>query len=46
MEYQPTGDGFRYVDAGNEWTGRDELAALRDAGRPLAFNCRPVRRTT
>jgi hypothetical protein len=48
MEYQPTGAGFRYVDAGNEWIGRDDLAALRDAGshRPLAFNCRPVRRTT
>ncbi|MGD9886031.1 MAG: MliC family protein [Reyranella sp.] len=47
MEYQPTGDGFRYVDAGNEWVGRDELANLRDAShRPLAFNCRPVRRTT
>ncbi|WP_395712981.1 MliC family protein [Reyranella sp.] len=47
MEYQPTGDGFRYVDAGNEWIGRDELASLRDAShRPLAFNCRPVRRTT
>jgi hypothetical protein len=46
MEYQPVGSGFRYVDAGNEWVGRDELAALHDAGRPLAFNCRPVRRTT
>lgn len=46
MEYQPTGSGFRYVDAGNEWVGRDALAALHDAGRPLAFNCRPVRRTT
>ncbi len=46
MEYQPTGAGFRYVDAGNEWTGRDDLASLRDTGRPLAFNCRPMRRTT
>jgi membrane-bound inhibitor of C-type lysozyme len=48
MEYQPSGAGFRYADTGNEWTGRDDLAALRDAGtnRPLAFNCRPMRRTT
>jgi hypothetical protein len=47
-EYQPTGDGFRYVDASVEWSGRDDLAALREAGtaRPLAFNCRPTRRTT
>jgi hypothetical protein len=46
MEYQPTGEGFRYVDAGNEWAGRDDLANLRDATshRPLAFNCRPMRR--
>jgi hypothetical protein len=48
MEYQPTGDGFRYVDTANEWIGRDDLAALRENGtaRPLAFNCRPARRTT
>lgn len=48
MEYQATGDGFRYADTANEWTGRDELAALREVGtnRPLAFNCRPLRRTT
>jgi len=47
MEYQPTGQGFRYVDAGNEWAGRDELASLRaNGGNPLAYNCRPVRRTT
>ena len=47
-EYQPTGDGFRYIDASVEWSGRDDLAALREAGtaRPLAFNCRPTRRTT
>ena len=47
-EYQPTGNGFRYVDASVEWSGRDDLAALREAGtaRPLAFNCRPTRRTT
>ena len=48
MEYQPTGDGFRYVDTANEWIGRDDLAALRENGtaKPLAFNCRPARRTT
>ena len=47
-EYQPTGDGFRYADATVEWTGRDELAVLRERGnqRPLAFNCRPNRRIT
>jgi membrane-bound inhibitor of C-type lysozyme len=47
-EYQPTGDGFRYVDAAVEWSGRDDLAVLRQNGntRPLAFNCRPTRRTT
>jgi hypothetical protein len=47
-EYQPTGDGFRYADAAVEWTGRDELAVLRERGnqRPLAFNCRPTRRIT
>ncbi|MFZ5784211.1 MAG: MliC family protein [Pseudomonadota bacterium] len=48
MEYQPSANGFRYVDAGNEWAGRDDLASLRDNAnaRPLAFNCRPTRRTT
>ena len=47
-EYQPTGDGFRYVDATVEWSGRDDLAVLRQNGnsRPLAFNCRPTRRIT
>ncbi len=46
-EYQPTGDGFRYADATIEWAGRDDLATLRQNGnpRPLAFNCRPSRRT-
>jgi hypothetical protein len=46
MEYQPTDGGFRYSDAANEWTGRDDLAVLRDNGgaRPIAFNCRPTRR--
>jgi len=43
-----TGDGFRYVDATVEWSGRDDLAVLRQNGnpKPLAFNCRPNRRTT
>ena len=49
MEYQPTGTGFRYMDTANEWTGSDDLASLGEwggSGRPLAFNCRPLRRTT
>jgi hypothetical protein len=48
MEYQPTDAGFRYVDTANEWAGRDDLALLRENGssRPIAFNCRPLRRTT
>jgi len=49
MEYQPADGGFRYSDAGNEWAGRDDLATLRENGgsnRLLAFNCRPIRRTT
>ena len=48
MEYTPSSNGFRYIDASVEWSGRDDLAALREAGtaRPLAFNCRPTRRTT
>jgi membrane-bound inhibitor of C-type lysozyme len=48
MEYQPGGGGFRYADTANEWVGRDDLASLRELGsqRPLAFNCRPLRRTT
>ena len=47
-EYQATGDGFRYADATVEWSGRDDLAVLRQNGnpKPLAFNCRPNRRTT
>ena len=47
-EYQPTGDGFRYVDATVEWAGRDDLAVLREmaTARPIAFNCRPNRRTS
>lgn len=49
LEYQATDQGFRYVDTINEWAGRDDLATLREIGgstRPLAFNCRPNRRTT
>lgn len=48
MEYQASDSGFRYVDTVNEWTGRDDLATLKEAGttRPIAFNCRPMRRTT
>ena len=48
MEYQVTESGFRYVDTANEWTGRDDLATLRESGsaKPIAFNCRPMRRTT
>ncbi len=48
MEYQAAGDGFRYVDTTAEWVGRDDLAALRDhtSARPLAYNCRPMRRTS
>ena len=48
MEYTPVDGGFRYVDAANEWVGRDDLASLRENGtaRPIAFNCRPLRRTT
>lgn len=48
MEYQPTDSGFRYVEAAYEWVGRDDLASLRESGtaKPIAFNCRPQRRTT
>jgi len=48
-EYQGLdGSGFRYADATVEWTGRDELATLRERGnqKPLAFNCRPTRKIT
>ena len=48
MEYTPSSNGFRYADTANEWSGRDDSAGLRELGtnRPLAFNCRPTRRTT
>ena len=47
LEYQPGDGGFRYADTANEWVGRDDLASLRELGsqRPIAFNCRPLRRT-
>src|SRR5215475_6213705 len=47
-EYQPTGEGFRYADARIEWAGHDDLASLRETGaiKPIAYNCRPLRRTT
>lgn len=46
LEYTPTGSGFRYADTATEWTG-EELAALRQVGtqRPIAYNCRSIRRT-
>ena len=47
-EYQATAEGFRYIDSRIEWAGRDDLAALREVSvpKPLAYNCRPIRRTT
>ena len=48
LEYQPTDQGFRYVDD-QRWAGRDDLATLRANGgsaKPLAFNYRPTRRVT
>jgi len=50
VEYTPQEQGFRYVDTYVEWTGRDDLAALRESGGgakpPLAYNCRPIKRLT
>ena len=50
VEFQPQDQGFRYVDTTVEWSGRDDLAALRETGGgarpPLAYNCRPIRRLT
>lgn len=48
-EYQADSDGFRYSDSAVQWVGRDDLASLREnnnTSRPLAYNCRPTRRTT
>ncbi|NQW55004.1 MAG: MliC family protein [Rhodospirillales bacterium] len=45
LEYQAGAQGFRYASSSTEWSGRDDLATLREAaGKPLAFNCRPTRR--
>lgn len=48
VEYTPQEQGFRYVDTRVEWTGRDDLASLRESGGgtkpPLAYNCRPIKR--
>ena len=49
MEYQGAGDEFRYADTSAAWSGRDDLATLREnatAQRPIAHNCRPTRRLT
>ena len=49
MEYQEASDGFRYSDSQAQWVGRDDLAVLRESSstaRPIAYNCRPTRRTT
>jgi hypothetical protein len=48
MEYTPSSNGFRYADSANEWAGQDSLASLREfvTNRPIAFNCRPIKRTT
>jgi hypothetical protein len=46
---RPAPDGFRYIDAQAQWVGRDDLATLRESAntaRPIAYNCRPTRRTT
>jgi membrane-bound inhibitor of C-type lysozyme len=48
-EYQAGADGFRYSDSSVQWVGRDDLASLREnasTSRPIAYNCRPTRRTT
>jgi len=48
MEYQPDGEGFRYSDTSTQWVGSDNLASLRESfgnARPIAYNCRPARRT-
>jgi membrane-bound inhibitor of C-type lysozyme len=49
MEYQASEDGFRYTDNSVQWVGSDELASLRESfgnARPIAYNCRPARRTS
>ncbi len=47
-QYEGGNDGFRYGDVAVQWSGRDDLASLRENGRtnrPLADNCRPTKRT-
>jgi hypothetical protein len=50
VEFQPQDHGFKYADTTVEWSGRDDLAALRENGAaarpPLAYNCRPTKRLT
>jgi membrane-bound inhibitor of C-type lysozyme len=48
LEYQGSGQGFRYADATTEWSGRDNTGTLKavSGGAPLAANCQPLRRTT
>ena len=44
-EYQPTGDGFRYVDTSDRMVGprrSRRRCARAGTARPLAFNCRPT----
>jgi hypothetical protein len=49
MEYRTSDDGFRYSDNTTQWVGSDSLASLRESfgnARPIAYNCRPTRRTS
>jgi hypothetical protein len=48
MEYQGTGQGFRYADSSTEWSGPANTGTLKalSGGTPLASNCQPLRRTT
>lgn len=48
MEYQDSGQGFRYADASTEWSGPANVGTLKalSGGAPLATNCQPLRRTT
>ena len=48
LEYQQSDAGFRYVGSATEWSGRDDLATLKEyaTSKPIAFNCRPLKRTT
>lgn len=48
MEYQGSGQGFRYADSSTEWSGPANTGTLKtlSGGAPLASNCQPLRRTT